>query len=455
MTTDTSPTDYPRGSQLSEFIAHAYEWNIPEVVFHEAKRALIDHLGVAIGAANDEAVQAVRQVARAWHASGNAQIFLGSTTTPALAALVNATMAHATDFDDTHPAGSGHPGGPCWATALAMAQVHGANEDQTLRAFIAGFEVMAKLGGGWVPGVGRHLQRRGFHPTSVVGRAGATAVAASILGLNKEQIANALGGAATMMGGLQKSSGTHGKPFHAGKAAMDGILAAQLASEGFVGAHHFYETDGWVRNFIQQGEVDIPPLDFGESWELLTNGYKLYASCRGTHASIETALKIYPQLKGQEIARISAKVHPMGMVNAGILDPKTPLESKFSIPYCIALALTGYQLTDADFTPQAVDDVNARNLLSLLTVEAVEGQSASSAFIDVWLKNGDVIHAHTDVYRGHPQNPLTEEELYEKFAALTVPILGAERSHALYQAAAHFERPGSLATITALLAGTY
>jgi len=455
MTIETSQTGYPRSSQLSYFIAHAYEWNIPSAVFIEAKRALIDHLGVAIGAVNDEAVQAVRQVAKSWGATGDARIFLGTTTTPALAALINATMAHATDFDDTHPAGSGHPGGPCWAAALAMAQVHSASEDQTLRAFIAGFEVMAKLGGGWVSGVGRHLQRRGFHPTSVVGRAGATAVAASLLRLNTEQIANALGGAATMMGGLQKSSGTHGKPFHAGKAAMDGILAAQLASEGFVGAHHFYETDGWVRNFIQHGEVDIPALDFGDSWELLTNGYKLYASCRGTHASIETARQIYPQLKGREIERITARVHPMGMVNAGIMDPKNPLESKFSIPYCIALALTGYSLTDADFTQQSVNDINARKLLPLLTVDAVDGQSASSAFIDVWLKDGDVIHAHTDVYRGHPENPLTEEELYEKFAALTVPVLGAERSAALYQAAAHFERRGSLATITTLLAGTY
>lgn len=455
MTIETSQSDYPRGSQLSDFIAQAYEWDIPPAVYHEAKRALIDHLAVAIGAVNDEAVLAVRQVAKSWNAAGDARVYLGETTTPALAALINATMAHATDFDDTHPAGSGHPGGPCWATALAMAQVHCASEDKTIRAFIAGFEVMAKLGGGWVSGVGRHLQRRGFHPTSIVGRAGATAVAASILGLNSEQIANALGGAATMMGGLQKSSGTHGKPFHAGKAAMDGILAAQLASEGFVGAQHFYETDGWVRHFIQQGEVDIPELDFGESWELLTNGYKLYASCRGTHASIETALQIYPQLNGRQIERISARVHPMGMVNAGIMDPRTPLESKFSIPYCIALALSGYRLSDADFTQQAVNDVNARQLLPLLTVEAIEGQSASSAFIDVWLNDGEVIHAHTDVYRGHPQNPLTEEELYEKFAALTIPKLGAERSDELYQAALHFERQGSLATIVRLLAGNY
>ncbi|MGC6083935.1 MmgE/PrpD family protein [Enterobacter hormaechei] len=442
-----------RGRQLSHYIFHAQEIPIPDVVLHEAKRALIDYLGVALGAVNDDAVRAVRQVASAWNATGAARILLGGTTTPGLAALINATMAHAADYDDTHPAGAGHPGGPCWSTALAMAQAHPVSEERVLKAFIAGYEVMAKLGGGWVPGVGRNLQRRGFHPTSVVGRVGATAVASSILGLNEEQIQNALGAAATMMGGLQKSSGTHGKPFHAGKAAMDGILATQLASEGFVGARHFYEVDGWVKTFIQDDSVEIPSLDFGESWELLTNGYKLYASCRGTHASIETARHLYPQLKGRKIARIDVKVHPMGMVNAGILNPQTPLESKFSIPHCIALALSGYALTDTDFNPKTVADPAARELLPLMNVQSVEGQSATSAFIDVWLKDGEVLHAATEVYRGHAQNPLTDEELRAKFHSLVIPVLGAERSSALYLAAVNFERPGSLAQLSSLLAG--
>lgn len=452
MTTTTTPAS-SRGEQLSHFISHASQLAIPDSVLHEAKRALIDYLGVALGAANDGAVQAVRQMAKRWNSQGDAQIFLDGKTTPALAALINATMAHAADYDDTHPAGAGHPSGPCWSTALAMAQAYQADERSTLIAFIIGFEVMAKLGGGWVPGVGRNLQRRGFHPTSVVGRAGAAAVAASILKLTPEQIANALGAAATMMGGLQKSSGTHGKPFHAGKAAMDGIMAAELAAEGFTAAHHFYEADGWVKIFIQDGSADIPPLDFGHTWELLTNGYKLYASCRGTHASIEAARSLYPRLKGRKIKRIHAKVHPMGMVNAGIPNPKTPLESKFSIPHCITLALSGYALTDTDFTQQTVDDPLPRQLLPLLEIDAVEGQSASSAFIDIWLEDGEQLHGETLVYRGHAQNPLTEAELRAKFDTLTIPVLGAVNSDKLYQAAANFEQPGSLAIITELLAG--
>ncbi|WP_409158657.1 MmgE/PrpD family protein [Pectobacterium sp. B2J-2] len=447
-----TPT-FPRGDALTQFIHTAPTMAIPDAVWHEAKRALIDYLGVAIGAVGDDAASAVQRVAQRWQARGTAQVILGAQTTPALAALINGTLSHAADYDDTHPAGAGHPSGPCWSTALAMAQHYGADERTTLIAFITGFEVMARLGGGWVPGVGRSLQRRGFHPTSIVGRAGAAAVAASILHLQPNAIANALGAAATMMGGLQKSSGTHGKPFHAGKAAMDGITAAELADEGFIAAHHFYETDGWVKTFVQDGSAVIPPLDFGDSWELLGNGYKLYASCRGTHASIETALKLYPQLEGRAITRIHAKVHPMGMVNAGIANPQTPLESKFSIPHCIALALSGYRLTDTDFTQQTVDDPAPRQLLSHLQLDTVEGQPASSAFIDIELEDGEILHAETEVYRGHPQNPLTDTELRAKFDALTLPVLGEARSNRLYQAAFHFEQPGALATLTELLAG--
>ena len=99
---DSQPS---RGEQLSHFISQAAQLAIPDAVRLEAKRALIDYLGVAIGAVNDDAVRAVRQVAKRWNASGESRVILGGTTTPALAALINATMAHAADYDDTHPAG--------------------------------------------------------------------------------------------------------------------------------------------------------------------------------------------------------------------------------------------------------------------------------------------------------------------------------------------------------------
>ena len=156
-----------------------------------------------------------------------------------------------------------------------------------MAAFLTGYEVMCKLGGGYVMGVGRSLQRRGLHPTSVVGRCGAAAAASALFKLNEQQIGHAMGVAATTAGGLVGSFGTHGKPFHAGKAAMDGILAAQLAADGFMAATHLYELQGGLLDaFIQNREVEVPPVDdFGVKWELLGNGFKPFACCRASTSS--------------------------------------------------------------------------------------------------------------------------------------------------------------------------
>lgn len=301
-----------------------------------ARRALVDYLAVAVGACDDAPVKPVRATIRQGNASGNARIVLGGRTTPALAVLANGTMAHAMDYDDTHPGGAGHPGGPCWSTALALTEHAGYSEKDAIAAFITGYEVMGELGGGFAPGVGRSLQRRGFHPTSVFGRAGAAAVACVLMRLDATRISHALGNAATTAGGLLGSFGTHGKPFHAGKAAMDGILAAQFAADGYIGGTHLYELEkGLLDAFIQDRKVEVLPLDF-ENWEILTNGFKLFASCRATHASTQAARSLADKIAGRRVSRVHAKVHPNALVTAGRTNPLTPLEGKFSVPFCIA-----------------------------------------------------------------------------------------------------------------------
>ena len=170
-----------RNQQLVKYIAGTATRKFPGEVIDAAKRALVDFLGVAVGASSDAPVRPVRATIKQWNATGNARIFLGGQTTPALAALANGAMAHAMDYDDTHPGGAGHPSACCWSSALALAEHHGFEEREAMAAFLTGYEVMTKLGGGYVTGVGRSLQRRGLHPTSVVGRAGAAAVACALL----------------------------------------------------------------------------------------------------------------------------------------------------------------------------------------------------------------------------------------------------------------------------------
>ena len=443
-----------RGEQLVGYIAGTGQRSYPAEVTDAALKALVDHLGCAVGASSDAAALPARRVVERWKASGNARVYIGGRTTPALAALANASMAHAMDYDDTHAGGAGHPGGPCWSSALALAQEHGATEKDTVAAFITGFDVMGKLAGGWVPGVGRSLQRRGWHPTSIFGRAGAAAVACAIMKLDEKQIANALGVAATTAGGLVGSFGTHGKPFHSGKAAMDGILAAQLASEGFVAATHLYELEkGLLDVLIQDRQVEPPTLDdFERKWELLENQIKPFASCRATHAAIQAARTLAERVRGRRIARVHAKVHPNALVTAGKTAPRTPLEGKFSVPFCIALGLAGYRAVSSDFDEKAFNDPAVADVVPRVTLESVQDQPAWKAFVDVTLEDGERLKGECQCVLGHPDNPVAWDVLREKFEGLVEPVLGRQQCATLFQLGRNFLEPGSIGKISDLLA---
>jgi 2-methylcitrate dehydratase PrpD len=354
-------------------------------------------------------------------------------------------MAHAIDYDDTHIGGAGHPGGPCWSTALALAAQYGNREKEALIGFVTGFEVMAKLGGGGLPGAGRSIQRMGFHPTAVFGRMGAAAVACVMMNLDQVRVAHAMGIAATTAGGLVASFGTHSKPFHAGKAAMDGILAAQLSSKNFQAATHLFELkNGLLDALVQNGAVEVPPLDFDSQWELPKNGFKPFACCRGTQASTQAARTLASLVARKKIIKVEAKIHPTVMVTAGKIHPSTPLEAKFSLPFCIAMGLRGYRMIGSDFNDAVMQDSAVREIVPIIELKVIQNQPPHSAHLDVYTEDGEHFHADTDIVLGHPDNPMKWDDLHAKFQGLVEPVLGATKTGALYKTLYHFEQPGSL-----------
>lgn len=445
----------PRGQALAQYIAAGRGRAYSQSVLHEARRALVDTLGLMLVAAHDGPVEPVRRTVARWQAAGSARIVMGGTTTPALAALVNATAVHAMDFDDVHYMGAGHLSGPCWSAALAMGQEHDASEADILSAFLTGFEVMARLGGGGVPGVGRSLQRRGFHPTSVVGRMGAAASAAIIHGLNAERSLHALSHAGTTAGGLLASFGTHGKPFHSGKAAMDGILAADMAADGYIGAEVMFEAHGgWLDAFIQDRQIEIPPVDdFDSNHEILRNGYKVLASCRGTHAATQAAQELFAQIAGRSIRHVRVFVHPGALVTAGKRAPATHLDAKFSVTFCVAMGLIGYRLAFSDFDPALMRRNDLAQLEQQVELVVVEGQSPASSHVEVQLEDGTILKATTEIMAGHPDNPVSDDILSDKFMGLAAPVIGDAKADELLHAAWNFGEPDTLATVDRLMAG--
>lgn len=441
-------TATPNADAAAHFIGTASGRNYRADVVEAARMALVDAVGVALGAHGEDAGESVRKVAANWGTGGEAQILLGGRSAPAVAALVNATLGHCLDYDDTHVGAVAHLGNPTWAAAIAVGQTVGATDRDILGAFITGFEVGAKLGFG----MGHALNERGFHSTGLFGCFASATAAAVLLGLDETSIRNALGAAATQGAGLTGSFGTMAKPFHAGKAAMNGVLAAELAKEGFDAAENLLEPQGgFGQAFIQDGGAAPKLLDFDGSMEITRNTLKPYASCLLTHPVIDAARALSETVTPDDIAEIVVDVTPACIQLAGKPQPQTGLEGKFSTAYCAALGLTGHMVTAADFAEDRVADPALRALVDKVTLNPVPDMKMTAAKLTLRLADGSEVGQDTPLALGNPGNPMDWDDMKGKFMPLAEPVLGdrSEELYALLQGFGDGERMAAIRDIVA------
>jgi 2-methylcitrate dehydratase PrpD len=418
LTTQSSNSD-----TIAQFVESARTDPFPPQVIDAAKMCLVDWFGVALGAHQEGAGQTVRKIVSRWGTTGNAPMFFGGYTAPTAAALVNATLGHCLDYDDTHVGAVAHLSSPTWASTLAVGSDRGASESDMLSAFVIGFETAARLGS---HGLGPALNERGLHSTGVFGCLGAAVAASVLLELDAHGLAHALGAAATQTSGLAASFGTMSKPFHAGKAAFNGILAAELAAEGFIAKEDLLEPQGALAAaLVQDHSVDTRGLDFSDGWEITRNTFKPYAACLLTHPSIDAARRLADAVKGREIAAVNIDVHPACVQLAGKPAPKTGLEGKFSAQYCTALGLNGHTVTARDFSTEQLGKATLQRLVERVTLHAVEGMDMRSAHLHLRLTDGAELEARTDMALGNPGNPMSWDDMRTKFVALVEPVLGA------------------------------
>ena len=251
----------------------------------------------------------------------------GGYAAPVAAALVNGTLAHCLDYDDTHIDSILHGSGCTWAATLAAGASRNASE-RLLSAFITGFEVGTRVGSG---GSGVRLNHSGWHTTCVLGRYSSAASAAALLGLDALQVKYASDIAATQVGGLTASVGTMAKPFHAGKTASDGVLAAELAANGFDGAVHLLDSDkGLMPTLFQDASVNVviqirPTLESRATASSCTPR----VSSRTVRSIVRSS---WGHLFGRgEVVRIRAAVNPLAIKMAGHTNASTSNEGKFSL----------------------------------------------------------------------------------------------------------------------------
>ncbi len=443
---DTAPIARAAARYIAEMPTRA----LPVEVEDAARRCLVDWFGVALVGIGSAPARMVQTRARTWKSRGVAGLLPGGTAAPAVAAFVNSTCAHVHDFDDTHIPTDAHFSGPTWAAVLALGQQNAVAEQALLRAFVTGFEVGAKLGG---RRLGHAMQARGFHPTGVMGRLAVAASAAAILGLDVDRAANALGLAVTQAAGLTGSVGTMSKPLQGGKVAMDGVLAAELAAEGMTGKPALFEPGGGLASaFVQDGFAEIAEPDCAAGWEILRNSFKPYACLHGIHPSVDAARALALRVDPETIETAEVEVAPGVARIGGNPDPKTPLEAKFSVAYCVALGLAGRRAMPADFSKDLLENSGFRTLMKRIVVVPVEGRKMINSKVTVTCADGRCLVEDVPLSLGHPGNPMGWDALEAKFLALAEPVLGS-RAMPLLRRLRQFDRPGAMAEIFALIEG--
>ncbi len=430
----------PNATALSEFIAGSQMRKLPAEIANAAKLCLADWVSVALGAAVEPAGKIVREVVGDWRSDGPAALLLGGRAAAPMAALVNGTLAHCLDFDDTYVDSITHTSAPVWAATLALGAETGASETALLSAFVTGFEVVARVG----HGLGQAITSRGWHGTGVFGRIGAAAAGAAVLGLDAERAIHAIALGATQAGGLVGSFGTMAKPFHAGKAAMDGVLAAQLAAAGFTGAPGLFEPGGGLDNaLIQDGKAGLAPVEFSE-WRILRNSFKPYAACHLIHPAIDAARALWAE--GGTPApheRIAAEVSALAKQVTGETNghPAGALAGKFDLRYCVALALHGHDLSAANFREPWHVEPDIARMAEQVSVTATTEMGFASAAVRVGRKR-----EYVPVAKGHPGNPMGWDDMRFKFDGLVGDHLG-NRAAILFSALRDFSNGGSLSVI--------
>lgn len=436
-------------ASLSRYARLAPQRNYPPEVLLAAKKSLIDWLGVCIGARHETPGVIASEVARSWNSEGKAPLLTGGQAAAPLAAMVNGTLSHCLDYDDTHVGAVFHASGPIWAAALAVAAEVDVSESLLLSAVISAFESGVRLGKN---GLGVRLNGSGWHATGVFGVVSCALATAILLGLPEETAAQAMAIAASQASGLTASFGTMVKPLHPGKAAMDGILSAQLAARGMRGAEGLFDTaDGLLPTLLQDKEAQPHFDEDDDGWEILRNSFKPYSACQLTHAAIDCALSLAPELDGVPVEQIRARVHPLAIKIAGILDPKTPTEGRFSLPYCIALGLREHHAGPDDFTPERIADRDLRSLAERVVLVSDPEVDRVATRLEIDLAGGRMLQARVDHALGNPENPMELPALQTKFLALVRPVLGAQ-ADAMFELCSRFEEPGSLGRLLTMLA---
>ena len=407
-------------------------------VLHHAKRVVIDwHAALFPGSVVPPATLLERSLAEEI-GRGASRLADGRLAGTRAAALINGAAAHTVEVDDIYRDGIYHPGAPTIAAALAVAQSRGATGEAFLRAVIVGYEVSTRI----AAAMGR-THYKYWHNTGTIGCFGAASAAAELLGLERRRFAHALATVATFSAGLQQAFRTDSmsKPMHAGRAAEAGVIAALAAAEGVTGALDILEGEaGYGRAMGEGPDWERALATLGEGFHICGMTLKNHACCGHAFAAIDGALALKEKMgvAAEEIARVRVGGYRATLEVAGIADPATAAEARFSTPYLVATALTHGSVRLGAFEQVRLEDPATRSLMRRVEVVLDPGLDAAfpaqrAARVAIESRDGRRGEHLQRTRKGDPDMPLSDAELEAKYLELASPVLGEERSRRLLE----------------------
>jgi len=436
--------------------------DLPAAAVKWATTAFLDTVGVTLAGSAEETVAIVESIPGVGDGDGPCLIFGRATRTGALdAALINGTASHALDFDDVASNIGGHPSVPLVPAIIALGETVGASGRDAILAYVVGFETESKIG----RAVNFHHYEKGWHPTATLGIFGTVAAASRLLGLTGEQTETALALAVSLASGVKANFGTMTKPLHVGHCARNGVLAALLAERGFTANTDAFEHgQGFFNVFNGAGNVD--PDKIFDTWadplEVVDPGLglKQFPCCGSTHAAINCMVTLVRDhgLTAEDAAGIEILTNPRRLPHTDNPNPQTGLQAKFSLQYVTARALTDGRVVLEHFEGEAFADAGVGRLLPLIRVGEHPDMAASSenqfgAEVIVTTGDGNRLSARIDHQIGRgPANPMSRDELWEKFEDCAGRALPKDRIMPLFEMLENFESLNAVADLTAAIA---
>jgi 2-methylcitrate dehydratase PrpD len=426
-----------------KIIAIRYD-ELPREAVDWAKAAILDTVGVTLAGAGEDCARIVEQTLASGGAHGDCLIFGGDRRTGALdAALINGTAAHALDFDDVSNSLGGHPSAPILPALFALADTDDCTGAAFVTAYVVGFETETRI----ARGVHFHHYEKGWHPTATLGVFGATAACCHLMRLTAAQTAQALAIAASLASGIKANFGTMTKPLHVGHTARNGLFAALLAKGGFTANNAALEhPQGFLMVYNGEGNFDAEAIlkDWGNPYDVVRPGpaIKQYPCCGSTHPALDALLALRGEhaMPAEKVVRIDSWTHPRRLAHTNRPDPKSGLDAKFSVQYCLARATLQGEIRLEDFEAGAYDDPTVRALMARVHAAphpdaGTENEQALGAEIRVTFADGAVITKKVGAALGRgPDNPLPQGALAAKFvncASRALPAASVSRLQAL------------------------